>query len=231
VSTDDLWAVVPIKELAQAKQRLAPLLTPQQRSALAEAMARDVLGMVARVGGLAGILVVTADDVVATLARRLGARIVTEDARAGYTPSVATGVRVLMRERCHAMLTLPADVPAASAAEVEAVLAAHAPAPAFTIVPAHDEQGSNAIACSPPDAVALRFLGNSFTAHLDAARDKGIVPAVVRQPGLARDIDHPTDIAAFLRLPQSAGTATRAWLEQADVPALLATHGIAAPPL
>jgi 2-phospho-L-lactate guanylyltransferase len=77
--------------------------------------------------------------------------------------------------------------------------------------------------------VALRFAGNSFAAHLEAARCNGIAPAVVHQPGLAQDIDHPADIAAFLRLPQSASTATRAWLEQAKVPAMLAARGILAP--
>ncbi len=36
MSTNDIWAVVPIKELDGAKQRLAHLLTPAQRRALIE---------------------------------------------------------------------------------------------------------------------------------------------------------------------------------------------------
>ncbi len=35
------------------------------------------------------------------------------------------------------------------------------------------------------------------------------------------DIDHPADLAAFLRLPQSIGTRTRALLEEMGVPSLL----------
>ena len=35
-------------------------------------------------------------------------------------------------------------------------------APSFTIVPAHDDLGSNTIVCSPPDAVPLRFGEDSF---------------------------------------------------------------------
>ena len=42
----------------------------------------------------------------------------------------------------------------------------------------------------------------------------------------AMDIDHPADLAAFLRLPQSAGTRTRAFLEEAGIPRLLAERGI-----
>ena len=54
-----------------------------------------------------------------------------------------------------------------------------------------------------------------------------IEPTVIRQPGIAMDIDHPVDLALFLRLPQSAGTRTRTLLDELGVPALLAKRGIA----
>ncbi len=125
------------------------------------------------------------------------------------------------------MITLPGDIPAVTAAEIDAVLAAHGRAPAFTIVPAPDDLGSHAVLLSPPDALVLRFGDNSFFPHLDAARAHGIEPKVVRLPGIAMDIDHPADLAAFLRLPQSKGTRTRAFLEAADVPLLLERGGLA----
>jgi 2-phospho-L-lactate guanylyltransferase len=40
------------------------------------------------------------------------------------------------------------------------------------------------------------------------------------------DIDHPVDLALFLRLPQSMGTRTRALLEEFRVPARLAERGL-----
>jgi 2-phospho-L-lactate guanylyltransferase len=49
---------------------------------------------------------------------------------------------------------------------------------------------------------------------------------VIRQPGIAMDIDHPVDLALFLRLPQSKGTRTRALLEVLGVPARLAERGL-----
>jgi 2-phospho-L-lactate/phosphoenolpyruvate guanylyltransferase len=39
------------------------------------------------------------------------------------------------------------------------------------------------------------------------------------------DIDHPIDLALFLRLPQSKGTRTCTLLEELGVPALLAERG------
>jgi 2-phospho-L-lactate guanylyltransferase len=125
------------------------------------------------------------------------------------------------------MITLPGDIPATLAAEIDAVLSGHLAAPSFTISPAHDDLGSNAVVCSPPEAVPLRFGDNSYFPHLDAARRHGIEPTVIRQAGIAMDIDHPVDLALFLRLPQSTGTRTRALLEELGVPARLAARGIA----
>ena len=222
----DIWAVIPIKELDGAKQRLAPLLTPAQRRALIEVMMGEVMEAVAGARRLAGILVVTLDPQATALGKRLGARIVTDGAREGHTGSVTAGLRLLAREGRHGMMTVPADIPAATAEEFDAVLAAHQPGPSFTISPAHDDLGSNAVICSPPDSVPLRFGDNSYFPHLDAARRCGIEPTILRQPGIAMDIDHPVDLAAFLRLPQSAGTRTRAFLEEIGVPGLLVEKGI-----
>jgi 2-phospho-L-lactate guanylyltransferase len=219
----DVWAVLPVKELAGAKQRLSPLLTPEERQALARVMIAEVMDALAAARGLAGILVVTLDPWAKEQARRIGARVATEGAREGHTGSVNAGIRVLLAEGRFGMLAMPGDVPAATAAEIEAVLAAHRPPEGrgFTIAPAHDEKGSNAVLLSPPDAVPLRFGDDSYFPHLDAARRAGLEPAIVRAPGIAMDIDHPTDLAAFLRLPQSRGTRTRAFLEESGIAARL----------
>ncbi|QQS13432.1 MAG: 2-phospho-L-lactate guanylyltransferase [Rhodospirillales bacterium] len=209
----DIWAVIPVKEFDGAKHRLSGLLSPDQRRALAETMLTDVLDAVAAARRLAGVMVVTLEPRARALAERIGARVETEGARDGHTGSVTAGLRILAREGRGGMITMPGDIPAATGAEIDAVLAAHLPAPSFTISPAHDDLGSNAVVCSPPDSVPLRFGEDSYFPHLDAARRQGIEPVVVRQPGIAMDIDHPVDLRTFLRLPQSRGTRTRALLE------------------
>jgi len=222
VTHRDIWAVVPIKELDGAKQRLAPLLTPQQRRALIEVMMTEVLEAVVTVPGLAGTIVVTLDPQATALAGRLGARVLTDGARDGHTGSVNAGLQLLAREGRGGMLTLPADIPAVTSQEISLVLGAHLPGRSFTISPAHDHMGSNTVICSPADAVPLRFGDNSYYPHLEAAQRCGIEPTVMHQPGIAMDIDHPADLAAFLALPSSKGTRTRALLEEMKVPALLA---------
>ena len=212
-----VWAVVPVKEFEGAKQRLSSRLSAEERRALATVMLEDVLEAVSAVRELAGMLVVTVDPVAASLAARYGARIVVEGAREGHTGAVAAAQRLLAREGQPSMMTMPGDIPQLTSAEIEATLAAHGAAPSFTIVPAHDDLGSNAVLSSPPDAVRLRFGEDSFYPHLDAARSRGIDPLVVRQPGIGMDIDNPADLVAFLRMSPPAPTRTLVFLEQSGV--------------
>jgi len=226
-SDKDIWAIIPVKEMGDAKQRLSAMLSSSQRRALAEIMLGEVLDAVARSQGLAGVCLVTIEPFAEAMAQRLDARIITEGAREGHTGSVTAALRILAREGRGGMLTLPGDIPAVTAAEIDSVIMAHRPAPSFTIAPAHDELGSNAVICSPPGAVPLRFGDNSYFPHLDAARARGIEPVIVACPGIAMDIDHPADLAAFLRLPQSAGTRTRAFLEETGLREQLLAMGTA----
>jgi 2-phospho-L-lactate guanylyltransferase len=197
----EVWAVVPVKELDQAKERLAAQLSQALRRALMLAMLEDVLTALAATPGLAGIVVVTVDPAASRLAMSFGARVVEMGARDGHTGAVAAAARLLEAEGSPGMLTVPGDIPLVTAAEITQLLAAHRPAPAFTIVPSRDEHGSNAIICSPPEAVPLRFGENSFFPHLRAAEACSIRPTVVRLPGIALDIDTPEDLAAFALQP------------------------------
>ena len=218
--TPGVWAAVPVKEFAGAKQRLAPLLTPRQRQELAAAMLEDVLAALADTA-LAGVMVNTVDPLGAELARRYGARVVTDGARDGHTGAVAAMARILAAEGRDSMLTVPGDIPRVTATEIASVIAASLPAPSVTIVPAHDERGSNAVLCSPPLVMLLRFGDDSFLPHLAAARAIGIEPVIVRLPGIGLDIDQPRDVQALLRAgPRMATRAVR----------LLEVATLAAPP-
>jgi 2-phospho-L-lactate guanylyltransferase len=169
-------------------------------------MFQDVLDAVAAVPELHGIAVVTADRDVAEIARRSGAEVWSEGAHDGHTGAVSAAARRLAATSS-AMLTLPGDIPLVSRIDISGVLAAHLSAPAFTIVPAWDERGSNAIVCSPADVVPLRFGPNSYFPHLAAARAVGLTPTVVRNGAIALDVDEPSDLQRFM----SKRSATRSW--------------------
>jgi 2-phospho-L-lactate guanylyltransferase len=207
-----IWAAVPVKDFTGAKQRLGAMLTPAQREILAATMLEDVLAALAGAQLLAGILINTVEPRAAALAERYGAQVVTDGARDGHTGAVLGMARALAAEG-HAMLTLPGDIPRVTPAEIDTVVSSCLSSPSFTIVPAHDELGSNAVLCAPPGAVPLRFGDDSYFPHLASARRCNIEPTIVRLPGIALDIDHPADLRMFLRAPRMP-TRTLALLEE-----------------
>lgn len=205
-----LWAVVPVKRFAQTKQRLAGVLGPEARELLGRTMFAAVLDALKRAPSLAGILVVTADPDAAAMALEAGGQVVDDEDGEGTAAAAALAMRRLAAEGRGGMLVLPADIPAITTEEIEALVAAHdrkgARLPAVTLVPAETDGGTNALVCSPPDALPPCFGEDSFRRHHQAARSLGIEPAVLRLPGIGHDIDTPADLEAFMATPASRRT-------------------------
>ena len=168
-----------------------------QRRQLALAMFEQVLTTLAAMRELAGIRVVTVDPAAAPSPPAMARRFRTRRARGGHTGAVAAAAQRLATEG-FGLLALPGDIPLVRRADIRQLLAAHRGARAFTIVPAHDRRGSNAVLCTPAAAVPLRFGDDSFFPHLAAARACGIEPQVVDLPRIALDIDTPDDLAQLL---------------------------------
>ena len=194
-----IWAVVPDKELADAKQRLSSCLSRKERRALAKVMLEDVLDAVSAIRQLAGMLVVTVDPVAGSLAGRYGARITTEAAREGHTGAVAGLARLLPREGQAGMMAMPGDIPRLSSAEIAATLAAHQ---AALLSPSCRRMTiSDRIRSSVRRRMSFRCVSaRTASIRIPIGPDRGIDPLIVRQPGIGMDIDNPVDLVAFLRM-------------------------------
>jgi 2-phospho-L-lactate guanylyltransferase len=112
------------------------------------------------------------------------------------------------------MLVVPADIPLITPDDVARLIETHRAAPAVTLVAARDG-GTNALACSPPDAIPFCFGDGSYRAHCDAARARGIEPRSVSLERVALDIDSPQDLIDLAVQPSP--TRSYAWLERTGV--------------
>lgn len=208
------WACVPVKDVSQAKQRLAGVLSQPERTRLAQAMLEDVLDALQAARSLDGIAILTVDPFAMRVAAQRGLRVIKEVAMEGHTKIANAAMKVLHAEGVDAVLMLPGDVPMLTAAEIDAVVAA-SQGEAFTIVPSHDRDGSNAIVCAPPGVLPLRYGLDSFQCHLRAAHERSITPKLLELPGVAQDIDHPEDLSFILR--SAKDTRARRLLREIDV--------------
>jgi 2-phospho-L-lactate guanylyltransferase len=202
--TTHLLAAVPIKDLVNAKQRLAPALSAPERSRLARAMLEDVLeAMVAALPG--AVLVVTTDPDARALSRAAGADCLIESANRGHTAAVALAQREAAMRGARRFLTLPGDVPCVTADEVGTLCRALDDTRGVVFVPSRSGLGTNAALMAPPDVMPLTFGEPSFENHLVAARAAGLSPRVLHLPGIGLDIDGPDDLPTLLE----QGSATR----------------------
>jgi 2-phospho-L-lactate guanylyltransferase len=215
----DLFCAVPVKDLVNAKQRLAAALTQEERSALAAAMLEDVLDalLAARIGE---VRLVTRDAAAIALATRHGVACLTEAVNRGHTEAVALAQREAGAAGARVFVTIPGDVPCVTGDELRDLAAAAGPAPAAVFVPSASGFGTNGVALTPPDAMPLKFGEPSFANHLDAARSRGLAIQTLSLPGLGLDIDAPDDLAALLR--SGPETRSRALLVRLGVAARLA---------
>ncbi|MBL6951654.1 MAG: 2-phospho-L-lactate guanylyltransferase [Alphaproteobacteria bacterium] len=210
-----MWAVVPTKGFDAPKQRLANVLSPDERSSLAEHMLRDVL---AALVDLDGVLVVSNDEKALNMARWQGVRVLRERQPGGYSAAVRQAGEVLAGEGVAAMMHVPGDVPLITPAEVARIANLQAASPAACVVPSRDHDGTNCLALWPPDLFQPAFGPDSFNRHCQIARDNGVEPTILELDGFALDIDTPDDLRLFctgeancgsLRYLQASGIAAR----------------------
>jgi 2-phospho-L-lactate/phosphoenolpyruvate guanylyltransferase len=191
----NIWAIVPVKRLSLAKQRLAPVLSRSERAELARTMLHDVLTTLCATPQLAGFIVVSGDPAVAKLARLFDARVVGDVVETGVNAAVKQGLRTLDPSSAGALI-VPADVPFATAADLQAVIAELGQS-VVVLVPALSDGGTNTLAMRRPDLIAPSFGDDSFARHRALARDASVACGTVRSEGLGRDIDCPADLAPW----------------------------------
>lgn len=185
--------LVPVKNLSDAKQRLSPILTPEERFALAQAMCEDVLQALARWQKRFPVAVVTSDPFARDLAARFQFEVISDDHNAGETNAIEMATAVSRNRGALSTLVVPADIPLIESGELQKI-ADSAPPGGALLVPDAARRGTNAAWRSPGDLFPLRFGNDSFLPHLAAARATSLPCTVLELPGIARDVDRPEDL-------------------------------------
>jgi 2-phospho-L-lactate/phosphoenolpyruvate guanylyltransferase len=203
--------LIPVKEFREAKKRLAPHFSPDDRAALAQAMCEDFFNVVAAVRGADCIFVVSKEPQVLLRARELGWKTIAESSQTSESDSVDAASRYCAERGVQAVLRLPVDIPLVEPADIEAVLATVGDAPTVVLVPSGDGTGTNAILRSPPALFPSHFGPNSFVRHLAEAEACGVRAHVFRNPRLELDIDEWDDLQELAPLVRT-GSATARWL-------------------
>jgi 2-phospho-L-lactate/phosphoenolpyruvate guanylyltransferase len=192
--------LVPVKNLKEAKQRLSAVLDQASRTLLAQAMLQDVLETLSSWANRPEVALVSCDSFVLSLANRYGFEVIADHANSGETDAIAIATHVCQMRGVDNTLVIPADIPLLQSWELESILDA-APLEGSVLVPAGDGRGTNAAFRRPAGLFPLRFGNDSFKPHLAAANATGKPCIVLSLPGIAVDVDNPSDLRQLAELP------------------------------
>jgi 2-phospho-L-lactate guanylyltransferase len=189
--------VIPMKAPQQAKTRLIPILRHSQRESLALRLFKNTLAFFRAEFPQISLLVVTPCAQIADLTRRAGYHVLLEDQQSGLNAALRLATSWTLCKGFERQLIIPADIACLNSAEIRQLLDQQPTGPAVTLVPSGDG-GTNALLCSPPDAIPFAFGKHSASRHLRAAENAGLPCQQLALIQLQQDIDQPQDLPRAL---------------------------------
>ena len=192
--------LVPIKNTASAKQRLAVVLDQSSRTQLAQAMLTDVLSVLHQWKDRPKVGIVTSDPYATRLASEYQFEVIPDPDNPGETGAIEMATRVCLEQGEESTLVIPGDIPLIQSWELDEIFK-HVPPEGSVLVPAGDGRGTNAALRRPANLFPLRFGNDSFKPHRSAAEATGKPCVVLNLPGIAVDVDNPSDLHQLILLP------------------------------
>jgi 2-phospho-L-lactate/phosphoenolpyruvate guanylyltransferase len=185
--------LIPVKNLATAKQRLAVIADQTARTELAQAMLCDVLEIVSRVSAASDVAIVTSDPFALGVANQFGFNVITDPANRSETDAIERATQFCAVRGVESTLVIPGDIPLVQAWELEKIFVS-ARDRGSVLVPSGDGRGTNAIYRRPAGLFPLHFGNDSFKPHVAAAQRSAQPFTILTLPGIALDIDTPSDL-------------------------------------
>ena len=192
--------LVPIKNTAAAKQRLASVLDQASRTKLAQTMLTDVLTTLHRWKNRPKVGIVTGDPYATKLAAEYKFEVIPDLENPGETDAIEMATRLCVERGEESTVVIPADIPLIQTWELEEIYK-QAPGEGSVLVPAGDGRGTNAALRRPANLFPLRFGNDSFKPHRAVAQATGKPCVVIALPGIAVDVDNPADLQQLLSIP------------------------------
>ena len=146
------------------------------------------------------VALVTGDRYAMDLARRYNFEIIQDFDYPGETGAIEMATSICVERGIESTMVIPADIPLVQSWELNEILK-HAPAEGSVLVPAGDGRGTNAVFRRPANLFPLRFGNDSFKPHYAAAQATSKPWVILNLPGIAVDVDNPSDLRQLASLP------------------------------
>ncbi len=193
--TPMIWAIIPVKRLRESKQRLAHILSADERADLIHATFSHLLDTLTMVEPITCVLVISDVERVLATARGRGCEVWKE--KRPFSLNTAVSQAITHAETYHAKsaLILPADLPFAQPADINTLLNMAGYDKMKSIVLSSNEEGTgtNAMLLPLPAPFRFQYGKGSYQRHIQEANRLGFAIKAIQTDALQFDLDTESD--------------------------------------
>ncbi len=206
---DNIYAIIPVSKFKNAKTRLSPFLSEDERENLLKAMLRDVSDVLKKY--VDRIFIISADEEVLDYAESLNLGIIRENDNSNLNNALVQAMKYC-KGKSRKVLIIPSDVPLIGKTNIEMLIESSKQLD-FIIVPSKGG-GTNTIIMKPM-AIRPKFGDFSYEKHVSAADRKNLNPQVHDSLFMALDVNTTEDLGEIL--VHGKNTHTRRYLKELKI--------------
>ena len=206
---DNIYAIIPVSKFKNAKTRLSPFLTEEEREKLLKVMLQDVTDTLKK--HVDKIFIISRDEDVLEYAKKLNLNTILEDENSNLNKALKQAMKQC-KGKTRKVIIVPSDVPLIGKTNL-AMLIDVSKSLDFIIVPSKGG-GTNMIIMKPM-AIHTRFEGLSYKEHVNAAERKKLNPQVHDSLFMALDVNTAEDLGEIMIHGEK--THTRKYLKELKV--------------
>ena len=206
---DNIYAIIPVSKFKNAKTRLSPFLSEDEREKLLKVMLQDVTDTLKK--HVDKIFIISRDEDVLSYAESLNLDTILENENSNLNKALTQAMK-FCKGKARKILIVPSDVPLIGKTNVQMLIDAGKNLD-FIIVPSKGG-GTNMIIMKPM-AIRTKFEGFSYNEHVNAAERKKLNPQVHDSFFMALDVNTAEDLGEIMIHGEK--TNTRQYLKKLKV--------------
>ena len=206
---DNIYAIIPVSKFKNAKTRLSPFLSEDEREKLLKVMLQDVTDTLKK--HVDKIFIISRDEDVLSYAESLNLDTILENENSNLNKALTQAMK-FCKGKVRKILIVPSDVPLIGKTNVQMLIDAGKNLD-FIIVPSKGG-GTNMIIMKPM-AIRTKFEGFSYKEHVNAAERKKLNPQVHDSFFMALDVNTAEDLGEIMIHGEK--THTRQYLKKLKV--------------
>ncbi len=199
----NLWALVPVKELRSAKQRLRNYAGPE-REELAFAMLNDVLDALSASKAVTNIALVTKDPRAAALAQQRGLLLVEETGHCEMNVAIRLGMEAIRQNGGWRVVIIHSDIPLLTGSELDRLAGIYTERSGacagelVAISPSADRGGTNCLFLDAGQPFEFCYGPDSFALHCASVGSRHADVVLLESLTVGMDVDEPGDLETLL---------------------------------